>query len=183
MGNRDALLEAAIVCLRKRGYGGTRARDLASTAGVSLGAIRYHFGSTEALLNEAIAESTRRWIIGSRSSMSTAASAAAGLEGAAGDLYRAFEENRALLTGFVEAFAHAQRSAPAREQLAASYDEFRREVGGALRSVGAEAESVASIIIALVDGLMIQWLLAPERCPDPELLRRAASALAGLLTA
>jgi AcrR family transcriptional regulator len=181
MGNRDALLEAAIVCLRKRGFGGTRARDLASTAGVSLGAIRYHFGSTEALLNEAIAESTRRWIIGFQSSMSTAASAAAGLEGAAGDLYRVFEENRALLIGFVEAFAHAQRSATAREQLAASYDEFRREIAAALRSVSTDAESVASILIALVDGLMIQWLLAAEPCPDPELLRRAASALATAL--
>jgi AcrR family transcriptional regulator len=177
MGNRDALLEAAIVCLRERGYGRTRARDLASTAGVSLGAIRYHFGSTEALLNEAIAESARRWITGFQSSMATATSAAAGLEGAAGDLYRLFEENRTLLTGFIEAFAHAQRSAAAREQLAASYDDFRQEVAAAVRSVSTDAQSVASILIALVDGLMIQWLLAPERCPGPQVLRRAASAL------
>jgi hypothetical protein len=43
------------------------------------------------------------------------------------------------------------------------------------------AESVASILMALVDGLMIQWLLAPERCPPPEMLRRAATALSSLL--
>ena len=182
MGNQDALLEAAIVCLRERGYGGTRARDLASAAGVSLGAIRYHFGSTEALLNEAIAESSRRWISGFQSSMAAATNAAAGLEGAAADLYRVFDANRALLIGFVEAFAHAQRSAPARDQLAGSYDDFRREVAVALRSTGPDAESLASILIALVDGLMIQWLLAPDRCPTPDLLRRAASALAGRLT-
>jgi BetI-type transcriptional repressor, C-terminal len=44
-----------------------------------------------------------------------------------------------------------------------------------------DAESVASILMALVDGLMIQWLLAPERCPPPEMLRRAATALSSLL--
>jgi AcrR family transcriptional regulator len=179
MGNREALLEAAIVCLRERGFGGTRARDLASTAGVSLGAIRYHFGSTEALLNEAVAESARRWISSFQASMATATSAAEGLEGTAADLYQVFEENRALLVGFVEAFARAQRSTAARDQLAVAYDEFRRAIVDALRPRSSDAESVASILMALVDGLMIQWLLAPERCPDSAVLRRAATTLAG----
>ncbi|HEY7053018.1 MAG TPA: TetR/AcrR family transcriptional regulator [Mycobacterium sp.] len=172
MGNRDDLLEAAIVCLRERGFGGTRARDLASTAGVSLGAIRYHFGSTEGLLNEAIAESSRRWI---QSSMTNAAT---GLE-VATDLYRVFDENRALFVGFVEAFAHAQRSASARSQLAELYDEFRRAIAAVLPD-GPHTESVASVVIALVDGLMLQWLLVPDRCPPPEVVRRALTALAGL---
>jgi AcrR family transcriptional regulator len=184
MGNREALLEAAIVCLRERGFGGTRARDLASMAGVSLGAISYHFGSTEALLNEAIAESSRRWIDGFKSSMAAAANAEAGLEGAAEGLYQVFNANRELLIGFVEAFAHAQRSATARAQLAMHYNEFRGEVAAALRAAdppSGDAEGVASMVIALVDGLMIQWLLAPEQSPDPKLLRRSASALAALL--
>jgi AcrR family transcriptional regulator len=180
MGNRDALLEAAIVCLRERGFGGTRARDLASTAEVSLGAIRYHFGSTEALLNEAIAESARRWINGFRESMATATNAQAQLEGTAADLYGVFDEYRALLVGFVEAFAHAQRSSAAREQLAAFYDDFRGDVAAAVGATGPHAKSVASMMIALVDGLMIQWLLAPERCPPPDMLRRTALALAGI---
>ena len=33
---------------------------------------------------------------------------------------------------------------------------------------------------ALVDGLMVQWLLAPERCPDTDVLRQAAATLSGL---
>ena len=172
-GNREALLEAAIVCLRERGFGGTRARDLASTAGVSLGAIRYHFGSTQSLLNEAIAESSRRWIRRFRES---------GLGGSAADLYRVFAENRALLSGFVEAFAHAQRSTAARTQLAEHYDEFRGDVAQDLPHGDAgDREAVASILIALVDGLMVQWLLAPQRCPDSDLLGRAASALVALV--
>ncbi len=184
MGNREALLEAAIVCLRERGFGGTRARDLASMAGVSLGAISYHFGSTQALLNEAIAESSRRWIDAFTSSLVAAANAEAGFQTAAADVYRVFSANRELLVGFVEAFAHAQRSAGARSQLAGHYDEFRTEIAAALRAArhpSDDAEAVAAILIALVDGLMVQWMLAPEESPDPALLRRIGSALAALL--
>ena len=179
MGNREALLEAAIVCLRERGFGGTRARDLASTAGVSLGAIRYHFGSTEGSLNEAVAECARRWV-GFQSSMAAATDKDAQLDSMAADAYRAFALNRALLVGFIEAFAHAQRSAAAREQLGRMYDELRQGVVAVLGDKDCDTESVASLLIALIDGLMLQWLLAPDRCPSPEMLRRAVAALAAL---
>ena len=178
MGNREALLEAAVVCLREHGYGGTTARDLAQTAGVSLGAIGYHFGSTEVLLNEAIAESARRWISQFRESVA-ASDGPASLSASARTLYEVFAANRAQLLGFVEAFAHAQRSDAARAQLAGHYDEFRRGIAFALGG-SPDADSAASILIAIVDGLIFQWLLAPERCPDPDVLERAASVLAGL---
>jgi AcrR family transcriptional regulator len=182
-GNRDALIEAAIVCLRDRGFGATTARDLAQTAGVSLGAIGYHFGSTEALLNEAIAESSRRWIRSFRKSLASSADGGVSLAGPADTLYQTFAANRELTIGFIEAFAHAQRSPAARAQLAGYYDEFRREIALALRSGAAspvDTEAAASLLIALVDGLMVQWLLDPARCPDRDALRRAASALAEL---
>lgn len=186
MGNREALLEAAVVCLRERGFGGTRARDLANAAGVSLGAIRYHFGSTEALLNAAVAESSRRWISGFQTSMAAfAPNIEAGIAGPIDDLYDAFAANRAALSGFVEAFAHAQRSESARSQLAGYYDEFRRAIArtlGADGHPGPGAESVASLLIALIDGLLVQWMLDPQRRPDPDLLRRAAVDLATLAT-
>lgn len=184
MGNREALLEAAIVCLRERGFGGTRARDLTRTAGVSLGAIRYHFGSTEALLNAAVAESSRRWISSFQASMAAfAPDIEAGITGPVDDLYEAFAANRVALSGFVEAFAHAQRSKAARNQLAGYYEEFRREIAQALSAgghPGPGTESVASILIALIDGLLMQWMLDPKRRPDPDLLRRAAVDLATL---
>lgn len=186
MGNREALLEAAIVCLRERGFGGTRARDLASTAGVSLGAIRYHFGSTEALLNAAIRESSQRWIRGFQELMAASPQdPEAGVARLVGDLYDVFATNRALFAGFVEAFAHAQRSEAARAQLAGYYDEFRRDIARALsgdRDPGSDSESVASILIALADGLGVQWMLDPNQRPDPDVLQRAAVALATLTT-
>ncbi|MFG1907275.1 TetR/AcrR family transcriptional regulator [Kribbella sp. NPDC048928] len=56
MGNREALVEGAKSCLLEKGYGRTTARDIATAAGVSLAAIGYHFGSKDALLNEALRE-------------------------------------------------------------------------------------------------------------------------------
>ncbi|MGC2657956.1 MAG: helix-turn-helix domain-containing protein, partial [Bryobacteraceae bacterium] len=61
MGNRDALLLAAKSCLLEKGYLRTTARDIASSAGVSLAAIGYHFSSKEALLTEALLLAFEDW--------------------------------------------------------------------------------------------------------------------------
>ena len=61
MGNREALVEGAKACLLEKGYSRTTARDIATAAGVSLAAIGYHFGSKEALLNEAMREALDQW--------------------------------------------------------------------------------------------------------------------------
>lgn len=61
MGNREALVEGAKACLLEKGYNRTTARDIATAAGVSLAAIGYHFGSKEALLNEAMRAALDDW--------------------------------------------------------------------------------------------------------------------------
>jgi AcrR family transcriptional regulator len=183
MGNREALLEAAIGCLRERGYGGTTARDVATAANVSLGAIRYHFGSMDGLLGEAIAECSRRWIRGFQRSLAarTAAGPEASLLAEVDQLYDIFESERTLVIGIIEAFAHAQRSTQARQQLAELYDELRAGIAAGIGAlVGAEqpcADTIASIFIALADGLMVQWLLDPGRRLDPATLRQVIGAM------
>src|ERR1700733_8585470 len=61
MGNREALLTAAKKCLLEKGYNRTTARDIASSAGVSLAAIGYHFSSKDALLTEALLLAFGEW--------------------------------------------------------------------------------------------------------------------------
>ena len=61
MGNREALLAAARECLIEKGYVQTTARDLANASGVSLAAIGYHFGTKEALLQEAMVLANLEW--------------------------------------------------------------------------------------------------------------------------
>ncbi len=61
MGNREDLLAGAKRCLIEKGYAHTTARDIAAASGVSLAAIGYHFGSKDALMNQAVYESVGEW--------------------------------------------------------------------------------------------------------------------------
>lgn len=61
MGNREALLAGARECLIEKGYVQTTARDIANASGVSLAAIGYHFGTKEALLQEAMVQANLEW--------------------------------------------------------------------------------------------------------------------------
>jgi AcrR family transcriptional regulator len=61
VGNREDLIAGAKRCLIEKGYAQTTARDIASASGVSLAAIGYHFGSKDALMNQAIYEAIGDW--------------------------------------------------------------------------------------------------------------------------
>ena len=184
MGNRDALLDGALECLLAKGYAGTTARDIATRAGTSLAAIGYHFGSTEQLLHEAITEGFRRW----RTELGAALDAGgdrspAELLAAVGDeLTRLFEEQRALFTVFLEALALADRSATVHARAAAGYQEDRVAVAAlvaAIRKPPAEGDlTLASVLLAVVDGLFIQHLISPQDAPSP---RAALDVLAPLI--
>lgn len=62
MGNREDLLAGARECLLDKGYLQTTARDIAQASGVSLAAIGYHFGTKEALLQQAMMEMNAEWM-------------------------------------------------------------------------------------------------------------------------
>src|ERR1039458_9677186 len=57
-----ARVRVEVLAPAPRAVGVGAARDIAGRAGVSLGAIGYHFGSTDALLHDALAEAVRRWL-------------------------------------------------------------------------------------------------------------------------
>ena len=173
MGNRRDLIEGAIECLIDRGYAGTTARDIAGRAGTSLAAIGYHFGSTERLLHEAIAEGFGRW----REGMALTLGEHAGgdieeLLAAVGRRLRGlFEEHRPLLLAFFQALAIADRAPEVRRHAAELYREERRAVATMVRLVRGErddTEEAAALLQALVDGLIVQAVIEGASAPDPE---------------
>jgi AcrR family transcriptional regulator len=184
--NRQALLDAAKRCLRERGYARTTARDLVAASGANLSSIGYHFGSKEALLSEAFDEVFREW---------TAQLTATALEPpVANALVRVASSWRAMLDGlpeherlmlaFVESIGPSVRSPELREQLAAHYERSRTDVAAAVRqslgdeavAAGADPAVIASWLIAVADGFMIQFLVDPARCPTGEQLTIALAA-------
>ncbi len=176
MPNRDALLESAITSLQEKGYAATTARDVADGAGVSLGAIGYHFGTVQELLDAALAEAVRRWfepLIGRLSGPQpppTLDQLAPALDG----LLDTLAAHRPLVIAYFEALLRAERSPPLRAALAADLDAFRQALTAGIQSllaghpepVSLDPQTAASLVMATFDGLIIQWLLAPEQIPS-----------------
>ena len=181
--HRIRLLAAARRLLRERDYGDITARELVAASGTNLGSIGYHFGSKEALLNEAIGLALEEWAekIG-------AASRAAGSEGIAALMTRSlsavldeYETMRPYYLAYIAALARSVHSPALREQLAAHYERQRTRVaqwidealGGQLAPE--EARPMAALMIATADGMLLQHFVQESATPD-------SSQLAGVAT-
>jgi AcrR family transcriptional regulator len=186
--NRAALVKGARQCIEQIGYARTTARDVATAAGVSLGAIGYHFGSKEELLNEAIAEGFRDWIASFAPLVvdSEARGIHAVVHQAIPQLFALMENSRPLLIAFIEAMAQAEHVPPLRAQLAEQYRQSRATatdmisstLGPGLADAGLDPATLSSLILALVDGLIMQYLLEPGAAPDATALIAVYNALA-----
>ena len=172
--HREQLLAAARTCLEERGYARTTARDLVAASGTNLASIGYHFGSKDALLNEAIvaafAEYTDRLVLLVNPEPG-AGVPRAGIRDSWVAMVEQFGRMRPLLVAFVEAMAQAERNPELREQLAAGYERLRETIGRVVVVAvpglpAACARDVASVMLAISDGAMVQWLLDPDRSPS-----------------
>ncbi|MEV0199527.1 TetR family transcriptional regulator C-terminal domain-containing protein [Nonomuraea sp. NPDC050691] len=186
-GYRERLLAAAVSCLRDKGYARTTARDLVAASGTNLASIGYHFGGKDALLNEAIIVCFEKWTDRVEDEIFGAGlgSPRELLERAMVALVDVFEEMRPQLVVCVEGYPAALREDALREKLAAAYARARKAGVEMLRRAGADLgpgspvtpEALVSVLIAVSDGLMLQWLLDPASTPDA---RQVVDVLAAL---
>jgi AcrR family transcriptional regulator len=162
--HHSRLLEAARRLLRERDYGNITARELVAASDTNLGSIVYHFGSKEALLNEAIGLALEEWA--ERIGAATRASAEAGIGElmmkTLGAVLDDYETIRPYYLAYIAALARSVHSPALREQLAAHYERQRvrvaRWIADALgeRVAPEQARRVASLMIATADGMLIQ---------------------------
>ncbi len=186
--NKAALLETAKRLVARRGYAGTSVRDLVSGSRTNLAAVSYHYGSKEALLNAAIAEMCLEW--------TDRATRAARGEPDTGPLARMlrslralleeFPENEQLFVAFLEGLLQARRSNELLGHIAGHYAEQRRRLGQLLASGRGEHEIpartvdvIASLMIALADGLLLQLIVNPSAAPTADQISALAEALTG----
>ena len=190
-GHRERLLEAAISCLEDKGYARTTSRDLVSVSGTNLASIGYHFGSKERLLNIAVAEAFQRWLkpLVALAAEPGPATPLERLQRSVEGVMDTLEENRSLVAAALEAWAQMSRSEDLRGVMVTSYDDFHRVIAAATQDafneIGApevDADALAALIIALFDGLLVQWQLDPARTPSAERFVNAAlGAIAALV--
>jgi AcrR family transcriptional regulator len=187
--NRAALIKGARQCIEQIGYARTTARDVAAAAGVSLGAIGYHFGSKDELLNEAIAEGFRDWIASFAPLVSESDTQGIGAAArqAIPQFFRLMETSRPLLIAFIEAMAQAEHVPELQAQLAEQYRQSRATavdmlttaMGAELAGAGFDPATLSSLLLALVDGMIMQYLVDPDAAPGSAQLLALYDTLTG----
>src|SRR5215210_6345437 len=172
MGHRERLLVGAKRCLYEIGYGRTTARDLVEASGTNLGSIGYHFGSKEALLDAAMMEAVGEWSRELERILQEDVDAEVEPAERFGLMWtrviQSFEARRPALIASFEAFVRAQHAPELRARISAAYEESRLWLAELYRRFGGtsseeSARAVGSFYLALLNGLMMQWMLDPDR--------------------
>jgi AcrR family transcriptional regulator len=174
MGNRDALLAGAKRCLNEKGYARTTVRDLASAANVSMAAIGYHFGSREALLNAALIEANEEWgeTLAKTLQVETPpdASPAERFELIWQRVIEGFPAHRRMWAMTFEAWSQPDLDPDVRTQLAHALELARIGLANLFQGLDDPADgrtrAVGTVHQALLSGVMLQWLIDPDRAPS-----------------
>jgi len=172
MGNRDALLLAAKSCLLNKGYSRTTARDIASTAGVSLAAIGYHFSSKEALLTEALIRAFGEWDQEFRQALETNVSPNATpterFESIWARIIATFETHRSLWVANFELFSQMDHRPEIRHIIAKNIHLARTGLASLFLNQEESTidkhteQTIGTFHHVLLSGLIAQWLIDPK---------------------
>lgn len=198
MSHRDKLLVAARTLILEQGFTATTARDLVAASNTNLRSIGYHFGSVEALLSRAMEELFDEWteVVVSAAFMEEDVPARERAAASWKATIATLDEHQALIRVFVEALAYAERSPEFRAHMHEHYLRSQRRVAHAVEAAlgpeavaaGADPMTIALFLIAVFDGLAVQFRMAPDATPSGEQLVSAlraavAAAMAPMLTA
>lgn len=189
MGHREDLLAGAKRCLYERGYARTTARDIVAVSGTNLASIGYHFRSKEALLNAAIMQAIEEW--GRELAQTLAADsmpetdAITRFEVVWTRVIESFATHRPLWSATFEALAQAEHSAEIRRFLADALQEGREGLAALFQNSTTavddrQVQTAGSFYQALMSGVMVQWMIDPQRAPSGHDLADAVRMLVGV---
>jgi AcrR family transcriptional regulator len=187
MGHREDLLAGAVRCLRERGYARTTARDIVAASGANLASIGYHYGSTQALLNAAVFRAMEDF----GAEIEQVMRADSGLGGTTLEQFErfwahvidSFRANTEVWAATFDVFSVAQRDPQVRAAVAEGLDDGRalwalapygRRPDGGDQEI---ARAIGSLHQALLSGVLIQWLIDPDRAPSAADLAAALQAI------
>jgi len=166
--SRERVLRAALRAIATNGYRGSALAAIAADAGLTTAGLLHHFPSKEHLLVAVLAERDR---------LDGAQFQLAGFQGlAALDRLAELVQHNAMVPGLVQAYTVLMGESvgedhPAREWFRERYPRRRANIAAALRA-GIESgairsdvncDAVAAEIIAMMDGLQVQWVLNPDQ--------------------
>jgi AcrR family transcriptional regulator len=186
MGHREDLLSGAKQCLYDKGYAHTTARDIVAASGTNLGSIGYHYGSTQALMNAAMLSAIEEW--GDAIAEALATETGDSSDDPTVRFWRrvigTMDSHRKLWLASVEAWVQSERSPELRAQIAAGLQLGRSGMAAMVTGTPEDEldpetiSGVGSVQMALMSGVMTQWLVDPEHAPSAEQIAAGLRALA-----
>ncbi|WP_132111280.1 TetR/AcrR family transcriptional regulator [Actinocrispum wychmicini] len=168
MGNREDLLAGAKRCLYEKGYARTSIRDIATAAGVSMAAVGYHFGSKEALLNEAFRQANIEWADDIGAALTSAGDAPDRFEQIWTRIIESFAAHRALWAANFEVIGQVDHLPEIREDLVRDLADARQGLAYPFENDRDPTPddrtrwAMGSVYQALLTGLMAQLLIDPD---------------------
>jgi AcrR family transcriptional regulator len=187
MSHREDLLAGAVQCLKEKGYARTTARDIVAASGANLASIGYHYGSTQALLNAAVMQAMDEF--GAEIARVMAEEAGGTpierFERFWSHVIESFRTNAGIWMATFDAFLVAQHEPDVKEAIATGLEDGRLLWARALYGADADGQdadpetlrAVGSLFQGLLSGVLVQWLIDPERAPSAADLVRALQAV------
>jgi AcrR family transcriptional regulator len=178
---RAEILAAALEVFSERGYRGASLAAVAERVGLTQQGVLHYFHSKDALLIEVLRlrdEMDVREIDGSKR---------------LADLERLVASN-ATKPGLIQSFTVLSAESvtddhPAKKYFVDRYSDVRAKLATSLKSElgapgpsGLSAEEAATLLIAVMDGLQLQWLLQPDEVDMASLVQAFARVLRGAST-
>jgi AcrR family transcriptional regulator len=163
------IVQAMRASVGRRGAAASTFDHVAQEAGVSRGLLHYYFGTKERLLVEVVRHDSEVRLRRLEESLAEADSVDAIVEALVTQLKDYVGEDPASHALIPELFSVSRRNDEVREELAELYRRVRAQVGEVLRAkeragvvkLRGDADSVASILFALGDGLELQLVSDP----------------------
>src|SRR4051812_43823582 len=164
---RDRILQSALRAIAANGFHGSSLAQIAAEAGLTTAGL-HHFASKEQLLVAVLAERDR--LDGARFQL-------AGFRGlAALDRLVELVQHNTMVPGLVQAYTVLMGESvgeghPGREWFRDRYPRRRANIAAAIRGgielgeirSGVDCDALAAEIIAVMDGLQVQWVLNPDQ--------------------
>ena len=134
-------------------------RSVAAEAGVTHGLVRHHFGTLEAMLEEALAWAADEAVIGSG-----LRAEGGDLAALAADLSVLIEEDPEHAAFQLEVILEARHREGLRERVQENYDAYHDVVAGSLARLGLPYDlDLARLVFAALNGLVVNQLISGTR--------------------
>lgn len=171
---RRQIVETAIATIAGRGSAQTTLADIAREAGISKGVISYHFDGKDELISEVLQALVREPAEFIKSQVDRETTAAGRLEAYVRAFFDFMLEHRAHYVALVDLWGSAGVSEGREQFNIEAYEPSRRYLvkivesgkkSGEFRPVA--AMTMAAVIQAAIDGVMLQWVFDPAGVDVP----------------